>query len=145
MKPLLIAFTFLASVVAQQSFAQTNEVSPVILKAFNLTYSNVSNVKWSKVNDLYKAEFRLNDQEASTFYNADGSIVASSRFITPAQLPMLLQTKLDKNKDYKVTGLFEVANAEGSHYYAVIEDAKTIITLQSVENQDWITHTRKRR
>ena len=146
MKPLLIAFTLFSAAFAKDSFAQKNDILPAGLKTFNLTYSKATNVKWTQVKDLNKAEFMLDEQHYSVFYNAKGEVIASSRFITPSQLPMSLQASLEKDyKNYKLTGLFEVANEEGSSFYAVIEDAKTSITLKSVENQEWFTHLKKRK
>ena len=145
MKPLLIAFTLAASFFANTTFAQQGP-TPAILHTFNLAYSKATNVKWSEAGNLHKAEFILNDQTTSIFYNTAGEVVATSRFITPSQLPMQLQTKLEKEyKEYKLTGLFEVVKEEGSNFYAVVEDAKTIITLKSYDNKDWSIDIKKRR
>ena len=146
MKPLLIAFTLFSSVFAKTTFAQQNPITPAVLHTFNLSYSKATNVKWSEVDNMYKAEFMLNDQSSSIFYSKDGAVIATSRFIVPSQLPIQLQASLEKNyKNYKLTGLFEVVNEEGSNFYAVVEDNKNKITLKSILNQDWATHLRKRK
>jgi hypothetical protein len=146
MKPLLIAFTLFSSVFAKTTFAQQNPITPAVLHTFNLSYSKATNVKWSEVDNMYKAEFMLNDQSSSIFYSKDGAVIATSRFIVPSQLPIQLQASLEKNyKNYKLTGLFEVVNEEGSNFYAVMENTKTILTLKGYDNQEWRLHIKKRR
>lgn len=146
MKPLLIAFTLLFSVVTNHSFASGPDVNPVVLKAFKKSFNNVSNVQWSQVENLYKATFTINNQEVCTFYNEDGYLVASSRYITASQLPEYLQTDLEKYKnDYRVKEIFEVSDESGIKYFTTIEKGGKLTLLKSSAARAWSVYKKAAR
>lgn len=141
MKHLFIAFTLLLSVVANNTFASGPDVNPVVLKSFHKSFSNVSDVQWSKVENLYKATFTINNQIVCTFYNEDGLLVASSRYIIASQLPEYLQTDLEKYKgDYRVKEIFEVSDESGIKYFTTLEKAGKLLLLKSSASRTWSTY-----
>lgn len=138
MKPLLIAFTFLAALFAQPSFANSGEIKPAILKTFEKTFTTATNVEWTITETMYKARFEMSGQVVTAYYNADGSQLGVTRNITSHQLPLTLQTSLKKTyADHWITDLFELTNDAGTTYYVTLENAETKVVLQSASTQSW--------
>jgi hypothetical protein len=79
-----------------------------------------------------------NDQHVSAYYNMDGELMGLTRYISPADLPLALQSDLKKNHcDYWISDLFEVANESGTAYYITLEDADTSIVLKATDGKSW--------
>jgi len=135
-------FILLASLTTMISKAENPaDVTPEVLQSFKSTFGNAKEVGWTASNKMYKAQFTLDGQHISAFYNADGQMVALSRNITVSQLPVMLQASLKKeSKNSWISELYEYATEEGTTYYATLEDADMKITLRSANNSEWMTN-----
>jgi hypothetical protein len=72
--------------------------------------------------------------------------MAITRNITTDALPVMLQSNLKKTMGNSwITNLFELSNEEGTSYYITIEDADTIVSLQSVNSKDWTIYKKSRK
>lgn len=132
MKTLAIAFTLFASVVTTSSYASDGTVTPEVLKSFQSKFATAKNADWSVTQDLYKVQFLLDGQCITAFYNADGSMAAITRHISPSQLPVSLQAALKNNyKGQWIADLFELSTDESVQYYVTLEDANTQVVLKS--------------
>lgn len=146
MKPLFILLTVAASFFTKTSSANDEVVSPLILKCFESSFSNAKEVDWSLTKSLYKASFTLDGQYISAFYNNDGSLLAMTRNISSAQLPIVLQTSLKKEfTRYWISDLFEIANEEGTSYYVTLENAGSKLVLKSTNNTAWAKYLKKQK
>ena len=140
MKKLLIVFTILGSFVTSHSFSQ-DKTPMAVYASFKSTFNLANQVSWSKADNLYKANFSIEGQSMSAFYNADGILVASSRIVTILQLPITLQSSLRKDfADYKTSDFFEVDNNEGTAYYVRVENNKKKLQLKSTPYGEWNTY-----
>jgi hypothetical protein len=98
------------------------------------------------VTDTYfKADFALNGQYVSAYYDAEGNMKALTRNISSLQLPIALQADLKKNYDsYWISDVLEVANEEGTSYYITLETADTQLILKS-NSDSWNTFKKQRK
>jgi len=133
MKPILIAVALLAGTFTKSFAAEVPAVEPTVLKSFNTTFANATEVDWSTTtNDLYKAKFALNGRYVTAYYTADGTMAALTRHISASELPVILQTNLKNNTKGKwVTDVLEVTNDSSVHYYVTLENADTKVVLKS--------------
>ena len=131
MKKIMIALVILITVMRTTAFA--NEiVKQEVLNAFKIEYSSAKDVIWTVGENYYKASFTMNDQKLFAFYTIDGEFLALTRYVSSLELPENIQNSLRKQfKEKWVTDLFEVANSEGTMYYATLENADTKIILMS--------------
>ncbi len=145
MKQLLIILTFLGSIYATNTFAQS-KTPAVVLQSFTSSYDNAKEVTWTEVDNLYKANFNLDGQQnIFAFFDAGGNLVASARNISFLQLPIPLQAGLKKNfKIYFSSELFEVNNEEGTTYYATLENSDFKLQVKSTSYGDWTTYQKSR-
>jgi hypothetical protein len=138
MKSLVIAFTLLATVLTSTAFAADPKVSPVVLRSFNKTFTTATEVDWSVTNNMYKAQFGLNGQTVTAYYQADGTMIAVTRNISSNQLPVTLQVELKKDyENFWISGLFELSDEGGTEYYATLESADEKVILKSISNNSW--------
>lgn len=133
MKLFFLACTFAAASFTNRSFASDGSaITPQVLHSFETTFTGAKNADWTVTEHLFKVQFALNEQYITAFYNADGSMAALTRNISPVQMPVSLQTSLKKDyKGYWVAELFELSNEDGIQYYVTLEDADNKVILRS--------------
>jgi post-segregation antitoxin (ccd killing protein) len=145
MKFILFALTTLLTVGSSKSNAQDVSVSAAVINSFNATFKNASEVQWKDGGDYFKAEFNLNGQYVTAFYNANATLKAVTKNISSIQLPVTLQTNLKASyEDYWVSELFEVSDEAGTTYYATVENGEAKITLKSSGGY-WTTYKKSRK
>src|SRR3954464_970465 len=109
--------TLAIALITLSSFATNNndiKVAPAALKAFQTNFKSATEVYWSVSDNVYKASFSLNGQQASAYYDATGSLIALTRNISSTQLPITLQASLKNNYDcFWISDLVEMANEDG--------------------------------
>jgi hypothetical protein len=144
MKRLLVTLTIALSFISLSSFAN-DEVSPRAIKSFNSSFKNATEVKWTITDDYFKADFALNGQYVSAFYDTEGKMIALTRNISSLQLPIALQAELKKGYDaYWISDVVEVANETGTSYYVTLETADTQLVLKS-EGDSWGNFKKQRK
>lgn len=119
-------------------FAADENVNSQVLDAFKKDFANATEVNWTSGADYYKASFHMNGRKIYAYYSTEGDLMGLTRYISSADLPLMLQTNLKKEYgDYWITDLFEVAKEEGTSYYVTVEDADHKVVLKSTEGGNW--------
>jgi hypothetical protein len=146
MKRFLFTLTIALSLISLSSFTTRDGVAPAALKSFSKSFKSATEVNWSVSENYYKANFAMNGQYVSAYYNADGKMIALTRNITSTQLPLALQADLKKNSEgYWISDLFELANDEGTSYYVTLENGDTRLVLKSGSSSEWTTYNKQRK
>ncbi len=136
MKKLL--FTLAIALSTFSAFAGEEEVNPKVLNAFNREFKTAKEVEWTVGTNYYRATFTYNDKHVYAYYDNNGELLGLSRYISPTDLPLTLQGSLRGNYEaYWISDLFEVANNEGTTYYATVENADTKIVLKASDGKSW--------
>jgi post-segregation antitoxin (ccd killing protein) len=145
MKLFLLTLTALLSFGSQKANAQDIKVSAAVVNSFNTSFKNASDVQWKDGGTFYKADFSLNGQYVTAFYDSNANLMAVTKNISPVQLPVTLQASLKKSyEDYWISELFEISDENGTSYYATVEDGDTKTTLKSV-GSTWTTFKKQRK
>jgi hypothetical protein len=145
MKLIFLTLTALISFGSLRSNAQDINVSAAVLSSFNSSFKNASDVQWKDGGNYYKADFTLNGQYVTAFFNANANLIGVTKNISPVQLPVTLQTSLKKlSEGYWVSELFELSNESGTSYYATIENGDSKIILNS-SSSNWMTYKKQRK
>ncbi len=138
MKSLLIAMALVLCFMSQTGFTLLPNVSPKVLVSFENNFKNVTNLRWSLVGELYKADFVMNGQELSSFYNSEGEAVATARKLNFTQLPISLQVDLQNQySDAQFSDFFEINNEEGTSFYLTAQNKKRKLILAAHPNGQW--------
>lgn len=146
MKKILLSIAMFVTLGTMSAFADSANVNPKVLTAFNNDFNNAKEVEWSTGVNYFKAAFTFNGNHVFAFYTTDGELLGLTRYISSLDLPMNLQRDLKKNySDYWISDLFEVANNNGTSYYITLEMADTKITLKASGNSDWRSYNKVRK
>lgn len=125
----LLAALFLVSATGK-TFANEIKVTPLVMQSLEGSFRNASNVHWSIVDHMYKADFTQDDEQIAAFFSIeDGSLIASGRYLSVSQLPRVLQRSLNTTAaSALIIEVFEVQGNDGTDYFATIQkDEKNII------------------
>jgi hypothetical protein len=137
MKSLLFAFALICLSFTTKAFANDIKTTPAVQQSFYAAFSNAQNVQWQTVDQLYKASFLIDGQEFSAFFDADGTLIAASRYIQTQQLPLALQIDLKKRlAAATLVELFEINKDGNTNYYATISKGGKSTILKS-DSQSW--------
>lgn len=130
---LAVAFTALSA------FAGYDEnVDQKVLSAFKTDFATATEVTWTVSDGYYKATFLYNENYVFAYYSGEGELLGITRYISPVDMPMTLQTGLKKKySDYWISDLFEVAKNETTSYYITVENADSKIVLRSLNGSNW--------
>jgi hypothetical protein len=137
-KILLLSLAFMSLTIFSFADATPSNVSKSVVTSFNRQFSTASNVHWEITDNYIKARFNVNDVVLSAYFNRTGELIAITRFISPNQLPIELQTSLQKIvKKNWVSDLFEIQTEAGTSYYITTENADQIVVLKSEGTNGW--------
>jgi hypothetical protein len=120
------------------AFADGEEISAKVLHAFNKEFSAAREITWTVGDTYFQASFIYNNRYISAFYDKGGEMLGLTRYISPDDLPMALQSDLKKNYSvYWISDLFELANENGTAYYITLENADMKMTLKASNGKSW--------
>jgi uncharacterized protein YegP (UPF0339 family) len=143
MKKMIV--TLAIAISSFSAFANDENVNQKVLDAFNTEFTTAKEVEWSAGPDYYKATFNYNGKYVFAFYSENGELLGMTRYISPSDLPLSLQTNLKKNYEgYWVSDLFEVSKNEGTSYYITLENADAKIILNSAGTR-WTVFTKSKK
>jgi hypothetical protein len=140
MKKMLL--TLAIAMITLNSFAGSGTVNQKVLDAFKTEFSTASEVEWSAGAGYFKATFNYNGKYVFAFYSEEGELLGLTRYISPVDLPLILQNSLKKNYEgYWVSDLFEASRNDGTSYFITLENADTKIVLKSTGNS-WTSYNK---
>lgn len=147
MKLFIALLTAAASLFANASSATDKiEIAPAAIQSFKSTFAQASEVNWSVANNLYKADFALNGQYATAFYDEEGSLIATTRNISSLQLPITLQASLKKEYgEYWISDLFELTNTDGTSYFVTLQSGDNKVILKGSAQTEWSVFQKTRK
>ena len=146
MKRVFITLTICAAITLS-AFANDEKLPKNVISSFQTSFVGATNVTWSQIDELTVADFTLNGQKAAAYYNVEGALVATGRYITRAQVPITLLVSLQsKAKGYETTGFMEVTKEdEGTRYYANLESEKQTLVVKSNSDNTWSVYKKVRK
>ena len=140
MKKMFVTIAIAISTLS--AFAGDVNVNQKVLDAFKTEFATAKEVEWSVGSNYYKATFVYNVKYVFAYYNEIGDLLAITRYLSPVDLPLALQSNLKKNYEgYWVSDLFEAAKNDATNYYITLENADTKIVLKSAGNT-WSVHSK---
>lgn len=140
MKQFLIIIAFFTASFSLHAEEIAN-VNPTVLKSFEKTFVNASEVNWVSNADISIAEFKFNNQYITAYYSNAGNLLGLRKNLLSTQLPVLLGASLkEQYSGYWITDLMEYGNQGETAYYVTLENANTRIILKSSLNSWSLFH-----
>ncbi|SFD30153.1 hypothetical protein SAMN05518672_1011522 [Chitinophaga sp. CF118] len=126
MKKALLFFTA-ALLSTQLLFAGTKELeaSSKLKTALIKEFAGASAVKWySDDNKTFMARFTLREHSVTAYFDGEGNLLATRRYIQEDQLPMTVANKLAKRyPNEQIRWVVEFQADGNTIYYVTLEDA----------------------
>jgi hypothetical protein len=126
MKKLILLAAIVLSAAA--SFGRDIDNRKVQL-AFDRVFAGAANVQWYETDNNYMARFTLRASKVTAHFDKDGTLIATSRIITDAELPLeVVSTLIRKFRDQKIHSIMEYV-VDGNTYYAITLESATQWTV----------------
>lgn len=146
MKKISMIFALLLTIGITSAFAANEKISPRAIESFKTEFKSATDVKWEAGSNYYMAAFTMNEQRIFAYYNLEGDLISTARYVSTLQLPINLFSELKNDYDkYWVSDLFEANDASGLKYYVTLENADTKIMLRSVNGSSWSTYQKNKK
>ncbi len=113
--------------ISLSSFANVDPITGKVLQSFRSEFSDAKNVQWKSLDDagLFQATFSFNNTELSAFYNADGELVATARYISKENLPIMAAKAIaERYPEAKVGNVIEHISNGVTTYHVTLNSEK---------------------
>lgn len=131
-KRTLVAACCLLTISAGAYAADGNTVNEKLLKAFEQTFPDATQVKWLEEPTGYQVTFLQSNILTKVEYDKDGHFVGSLRYYSEKNLPVTVICALQKKyADKKVWGVTEHSTEVGTEYFIKLVDDKNWYTVNS--------------
>jgi len=144
LRKMLLAFVAVLFLSTQISFAAAKEMeaSSKLKQSLSKEFAGAADVKWySDDNKTFMAKFLLNERNMTAYFDVEGNLLATRRYIAEEHLPMAVANKLTKRypKD-KVRWVVEFESEGNTIYYVTLEGEKTWRVIRSSASGDLSVH-----
>jgi hypothetical protein len=122
------------------------KVSKLLQENLAKAFPGAADVKWEKIGDFYVADFKHDKDKISAYFEEEGMLYKTTRYIEPSSLPLAVTRSLNdrfglKDKSKKV---LEVSRQNGTYYLISFEynDKKYIVDSDPSGNLSIVKKTR---
>jgi hypothetical protein len=134
MKKLIIVL--LVAVIGTTAFAaKGNPANEKVVKTFSAAFVNAKNVSWTEIKGegIFHASFDQEGEKLDVFIDAEGELLATTRYITAKQLPMAVTKQLAaKYADYAISpAVIEYSAQDETAYYITLASEKNTVTVKA--------------
>lgn len=133
-----LVICFLLSTSALHA-ADKDPVSEKVRQAFTKEFEKATNITWMYLKDknLYHARFQFNGEIVEAFYDEEGSLLSTARFINENQLPILVMKELANGySNYTVREVVEFTNESQTSYIISVYNSKETVMVKYYTNGD---------
>lgn len=132
MKKLILLMSAALLLSAGALFANPYEtkVNSKIEHAFSESFAGASEVKWyTDDNKTFTAKFNMRSSKVTAFFDDAGTLLATSRYLDPEQLPLALTSRI--NKRYAKDSIYCIVEyaANGNVVYFITLEGKDTWTV----------------
>ena len=145
MKKLIAILTFAAVITSSAAFALDGSTidNKKVMESFNKEFVGAADVSWYHTADKYVAKFTMKTSKVTAHFDRDGNLLATSRYITDAELPLNVITRMMKKyPDQKIHSVVEY-DAEGNTTYVITLESGTHWTVLKAESNGNLTKLKK--
>jgi hypothetical protein len=129
-------FALLVAVVFSGSaFANTGKsVNALVKQSFQKEFAGAQSVSWEVISDkdIFHASFIYNNERLNAYFDAEGTLLATGRYVKQENLPMLVTKGIaTRYKQYDVLEAIEFVTGYETSYIVKIENEKLSMYVQA--------------
>lgn len=141
---MLLLFAAVLTISTQFAFAGSKELEASIKlkEALSKEFAGAADVKWySDDNKTFMAKFSLNTLAVTAYFDEEGNLLATRRYIDAQHLPLAVSNKLAKHHPNEaVRWVVEFESDGNTVYYVTLEGEKTWKVIKSDSRGDLSVH-----
>ncbi|MFY0252799.1 hypothetical protein ACDQ55_02475 [Chitinophaga sp. 30R24] len=145
MKKLILLLGAILVLSVNTLFARNYEtaVSKKLYNSFTETFTGATDVKWyTEDNHTFTAKFTMSNAKVTAFFKEDGTLLATSRYLQPEQLPLKVAAKLNKKyPGQRVYCIVEYASSDNILYFITLEGTNIWTVVKSDESGSMQTYS----
>jgi hypothetical protein len=131
MKKIILSAALLVSIVAGAAVSPS-KVNEKVLKAFNETFAKAESVVWQEYENIYQANFNLDEIQIRAQYDEEGDLLKTIRYYGEKQLLPNIVSKLRKKYANKeIFGVTETTSADEVSFIITLKDEKNLYVVKS--------------
>lgn len=114
-------------------------VSDKVRQSFQKEFEKATNITWmyQKDKNVYHARFQYNGEMVEAFYDEEGSLISTARFIAENQLPILVMRQMaNEYPGYTVRQVVEFTNESQTTYIVSSYNSKETLVVKYYTNGD---------
>lgn len=137
MKKLVVSLAMFVAVFGTALAADGGKINYRVEEAFKKEFAGAKSVKWEVIRnaELFQAHFLYNNERLNAFFDAEGNLVATGRFIAVANLPLLLRKNVfQKFKSFQIKDVIEFVQGNETSYLVSIENEKSKLLVHGYAN-----------
>jgi len=133
-KNFLIAL-LVAVVFSGSAFANTGKsVNALVKQSFQREFAGAQSVSWEVISDkdIFHASFIYNNERLNAYFDVEGTLLATGRYVKQENLPMLVSKGIaGRYKQYNVLEAIEFVTGSETSYIIKIENEKLSMYVQA--------------
>ncbi|PSL49590.1 hypothetical protein CLV51_101924 [Chitinophaga niastensis] len=145
MKKLILLMSAALLLSANVLFASAYEtsVNNRIKNTFDESFAGAKEVKWyTDDNKTFTAKFTMSNSKVTAFFNDDGTLLATSRYLQVDQLPLNVSSKLTKKyPGNSVYCVVEYTAGDNTVYFITLENENTWTTVKAERSGNMSTYS----
>ncbi len=132
MKKIIVGIGLFLSVISLSDFASgEKDVNPQVLRSFNVEFVRAENVKWTKAQDIYVANFTQTGFRVEAYFDEAGQLLGTSRNLLFNELPLSVATAINKKyQDAPVYEIFEYTVGSETFYRMKVDLTGKILLVR---------------
>lgn len=135
MKNLFLSLLMLISVITYANHPTPGDkVSPRLKAALEKEFAGAQGIVWESISEhqLFHARFVYNNERVNAFFGIDGDLVATGRYINPANMPMNVARQVaSKYGSYAIQDVIEYSRNGETSYVISVENEKHRVVLEA--------------
>lgn len=109
-------------------------VNSAVKQSFSKEFAGAQSVTWDAIasKDLFHASFVLNNERLNAYFNSEGVLIATGRFIAPENMPMLVSKGINaRYSKYELTDVIEMISGNETSYIVMVQNEKAKVYVQA--------------
>jgi hypothetical protein len=134
MKKILSLVVLLAVMTATAFASEEVKINPIVEETFSKTFSGAQHVSWKVMTEerIHRATFLYNNERLNAFFDIDGNLIGTGRFIQTSNLPLLVSRNLAaKYPNSEIKEVIEYVQSSETSYLVTIETPKSVVTVRA--------------
>lgn len=131
----VIMYALFVVFVSGSAFANNEEtVSNVVKQSFLQEFAGAQAVSWESLaaKDLYHASFIYNNERLNAYFNGEGKLIATGRYVKVESLPLLVSKGISSRfTKFSVVDVIELTSGTETSYIVSVENDKQVLYVQA--------------